>query len=163
MATQVLFREPFQLACAQGNPLATKKRLALEDLREEKLLLLEDGHCLRDQALEVCAQAGATEQGGFRASSLETLRQMVAIGQGITLIPELAVQRELSPHHLLRYLPFAEPAPHRLIGLVWRQGSHREPLFRACGEVIQKQAELALVRPSLPPTPPGKRSRKPEN
>ncbi|MEO7936623.1 MAG: LysR substrate-binding domain-containing protein, partial [Dokdonella sp.] len=86
-----LFDEPFVLAVPAGNPLANHRSIKLDDLADQNLLLLEDGHCLRDQALEVCQLAGAGEKSGFRATSLETLRQMVAANVGITLLPILAV------------------------------------------------------------------------
>src|SRR3546814_3030841 len=86
-----LFVEPFVLAVPISHALAARSEIRLSDLADESLLLLEDGHCLRDQALDVCQLAGAGERTGFRATSLETLRQMVAAGVGITLLPALAV------------------------------------------------------------------------
>ncbi len=85
-----LYQEPFELAMPAQHRLAKKKDIRVEDLKDETLLLLEDGHCLRDQALDVCHGVGAQEKQDFRATSLETLRQMVATGAGITLLPELA-------------------------------------------------------------------------
>ncbi|MCB0333916.1 MAG: LysR family transcriptional regulator, partial [Bdellovibrionales bacterium] len=88
-----LFDEPFFLTVPRSHPLASKKKLAFEDLRNEELLLLEDGHCLRDQALDVCRLANATEYPHVMGTSIETLRSMVAAGTGITLLPELALKR----------------------------------------------------------------------
>ena len=85
-----LFDERFLLAAPEADPIATAKHVRTSDLNDQSLLLLEDGHCLRDQALEVCRMSGARERAGFRATSLETLRQMVAAGMGMTLLPELA-------------------------------------------------------------------------
>ncbi|MFN8987492.1 MAG: LysR substrate-binding domain-containing protein, partial [Burkholderiales bacterium] len=88
---EFLFEEDFVLAVPKLHPMAKQKRAKLADLAEEKLLLLDDGHCLRDQALEVCQMAGAGERSGFRATSLETLRHMVAANAGMTLMPALTV------------------------------------------------------------------------
>ena len=85
-----LYREAFLVALPERHPLAAHATVRVADLKGENLLLLEDGHCLRDQALEVCSRAGVREQQDFRATSLETLRQMVATGAGVTLLPELA-------------------------------------------------------------------------
>ena len=89
--------------------------------KDETLLLLEDGHCLRDQALEVCSRVGVQEKQDFRATSLETLRQMVATGAGITLLPELASRGAYGKAHGVVVRPFAKPAPSRQIGAVWRK------------------------------------------
>src|SRR5690606_30582071 len=89
--SEVLFEEEFVMAVPHSHPLAGRDDLRMEDLGDERLLLLEDGHCLREQALEVCHLAGAHEKGEFRATSLETLRQMVAANVGLTLLPALAV------------------------------------------------------------------------
>src|SRR5207302_1294573 len=91
-----LYREAFVVALPERHPLAAHETLRVADLKGETLLLLEDGHCLRDQALEVCSRAGVREPQDFRATSLETLRQMVATGAGVTLLPELAVRGERS-------------------------------------------------------------------
>ena len=95
---QKLFTEDFVLAVPTGHPLAATGGLVDPSvLAGEQVLLLEEGHCLRDQALSVCRLTGASERRGFRATSLETLRQMVAAGVGITLLPELAVQPPVPP------------------------------------------------------------------
>ena len=118
-----LFDEPFLLAVPRQHPLASRTSLALADLDDAHLLLLEEGHCLRDQALDVCRLAGADERDGFRATSLETLRQMVAAGVGITLLPMLAVQPPVPVSPDIALLPFDGDAPHRRIALVWRRSS----------------------------------------
>src|SRR5262245_9818039 len=91
LESRVLFEEPFSVALNPGNPLAQRKALRPAELDGQALLLLEDGHCLRDQALEVCARVDVHESSDYRATSLETLRQMVAAGHGITLLPEMAL------------------------------------------------------------------------
>ena len=118
-----LFDEPFLLAVPQRHELASHDSLRLHDLDDRHLLLLEDGHCLRDQALEVCRLSGADERDGFRATSLETLRQMVAAGVGITLLPALSVQPPVPPSPDIRLLPFEGQPPHRRIAMLWRRSS----------------------------------------
>ena len=120
---EFLFEEDFVLAVPEGHELAGHKTLKLGDLAEQNLLLLEDGHCLRDQALEVCQLAGAGERSGFRATSLETLRQMVAAGVGITLLPTLAVAPPVAPSSDIHLLEFRGHAPSRRIAMVWRKSS----------------------------------------
>jgi len=121
---QRLFTEDFVLAVPADHPLAARKGLVdLSVLATENVLLLEEGHCLRDQALAVCQLAGASERAGFRATSLETLRQMVAAGVGITLLPELAVQPPVPPSDDVRILHFAEPVPRREIAMFWRSST----------------------------------------
>jgi LysR family hydrogen peroxide-inducible transcriptional activator len=105
-------------------------------LREAPVLLLDDGHCFRDQALAVCSRARVKE-GEFRATSLSTLAQMVAGGAGVTLLPQLAVATEATRIGL-RTRPFAEPAPHRTIGLVWRRSSPLTPALRQVAATIRE-------------------------
>ena len=128
---QPLFVEPFLLAVGRSHAKARHKSVTLDDLHGEQLLLLEDGHCLRDQALSVCSLAGAIENATFRATSIETLRQMVAANAGVTLMPELAAQDDA-----VRYIPFKGEQPHRVIGLVWRDSSPRTRLLQSMAEVM---------------------------
>lgn len=121
--SRLLFEEPFVLAVPDDNPLAARSSLRLDDLADQSVLLLEDGHCLRDQALEVCQLAGAGEKAGFRATSLETLRQMVAARVGITLLPVLAVKPPVPQVAHVRLVQFRKPAPSRRIAMVWRKSS----------------------------------------
>ena len=132
---EFLFEEPFMLAVPQAHALASSKPLTMRDLSNESLLLLEDGHCLRDQALDVCHLAGAGEKTGFRATSLETLRQMVAANVGITLLPVLAVKPPVAASQDIRLLSFRAPAPSRRIAMVWRRSS-------AMSEFLSKLAAL---------------------
>ncbi len=120
-----LYDEPFTLAVPAAHPLADRDRVRIDDLRGETLLLLEDGHCLRDQALEVCSRIRVSEAQDYRATSLETLRQMVAAGHGVTLLPELAAETPVGTARGLRIKSFAKPAPGRTIGAVWRKSSTR--------------------------------------
>ncbi len=120
---QFLFEEPFLLAVPGSHPLAARGSLRVKDLAGERLLLLEDGHCLRDQALDVCQLAGAGETAGFRATSLETLRQMVAADVGVTLLPTLAAKPPVARSENIRLLPFRGSQPSRRIAMVWRKST----------------------------------------
>jgi LysR family hydrogen peroxide-inducible transcriptional activator len=152
VAHAVIAKDPFVLATAADHPLARSTKPARpDDLEGEPVLLLDDGHCFREQALRVCQQAGAEEL-GFRATSLATLAQMVASGEGITLLPLLAVPTEAKRGGLaLRQL--SKPAPHRTLALVWRPTS---PLaraletvagtMRAAYEKLEPQLEASLAR-----------------
>lgn len=120
----------------------TRRRHAkLADLAGEEVLLLADGHCLRDHALELCVREGAVES-PFRATSLSTLVQMVGAGLGVTLLPSSAVEVEAS-RAPVRAVPFAEPAPRRMLRLVWpersRRGALLERVAAALAEVFAKQ------------------------
>jgi len=119
----ILFQEPFVVAIPAQHTLASKKELRLADLSGSELLLLEEGHCLREHALEVCALAGAHERVDFHATSMETLRQMVAANVGITLMPLLAVKPPIAATENFMVRPFAGQAPSRTIAMVWRSSS----------------------------------------
>lgn len=139
LETRSLFAEAFLVAMPERHRLATCRRLKTTDLAGEKLLLLEDGHCLRDQALEVCRKAGTEEQ-DFRATSLETLRQMVAAGLGITLLPRLATEGPFGATRGLAVRPFAPPAPSRVIGAAWRRSSTRGEAIGAVCNLLSSAA-----------------------
>ena len=132
-----MYDEPFALAVPSNHPLADRERVKIDDLRGETLLLLEDGHCLRDQALEVCSRIRVNETQDYRATSLETLRQMVAAGHGVTLLPELAAETPVGTARGLRIKPFVKPAPGRTIGVVWRKSSTRVLAIEAIADAIR--------------------------
>lgn len=132
-----LFADPFVLAVPKAHRLAKRKRIREEDLQDEEMLLLDDGHCLRDQALSICSAAGANELGDFRASSLTTLIQMVVGGSGMTLLPELSLEVEARPERELSVVRFGADGPARTIGLIWRRSSMREAEFRLLGDAIR--------------------------
>ena len=134
---QFLFEEDFVLAVPEDHELATHRTLKLGDLAEQNLLLLEDGHCLRDQALEACQLAGAFERSDFRATSLETLRQMVAAGVGITLLPTLAVKPPVAPSAAIHLIEFRGQAPSRRIAMVWRKSSAITRFLTSLAEIFQ--------------------------
>jgi LysR family hydrogen peroxide-inducible transcriptional activator len=118
--------------------LAQKSAIRAQDLKGHTLLLLEDGHCLRDQALEVCSRVDIREPEDFRATSLETLRQMVVAGLGITLLPELAVESPFGSQRGLTIRQFAKPAPSRIVGAVWRKSSTRAAAIAAVCAVLEQ-------------------------
>ena len=133
-----LFDEQFVVALPPGHRLTARTTLKAQDLDGETLLLLEDGHCLRDQALEICATLNAHEPQDFRATSLETLRQMVASGVGVTLLPELATRGPFGSPANPVIRPFARPQPSRRIGIIWRRSSARRAAIEAVADVIEK-------------------------
>ena len=129
-----LFSEPFKVLIPDRHALAQRSRVTMGDLEGQSLLLLEEGHCLRDQALALCSRAGLGERQDFSATSLETLRQMVATGAGITLLPQLATEGAYGNARGTRVLPFAKPVPSRRVGAVWRTTSARRAAIDAvCG------------------------------
>lgn len=137
LEVQPLFEEPFVLALPGGHALASGREVTLDELEGEELLLLEEGHCLREHALEVCAMAGAHERVDFHATSMETLRQMVAANVGVTLMPVLAVKPPIPEPDNLVFRPFAEPAPKRMIALVWRSSSALSPFFHELADTFR--------------------------
>jgi len=147
--SEFLFEEPFLLAAPQGHPLSQRKALKLDDLEDQTLLLLEDGHCLRDQALEVCRMAGAGEKTGFRATSLETLRQMVAADVGVTLLPVLAVKPPVAKAENIKLIEFRGRAPSRRLAMVWRKSSALAPFLKRLAQVFRELPRELLDTHSL--------------
>jgi LysR family transcriptional regulator, hydrogen peroxide-inducible genes activator len=138
MESRDLYQESFTVALPTVHPLAAKPSIKVADLKGQTLLLLEDGHCLRDQALEVCSRIDVREAEDFRATSLETLRQMVIAGLGITLLPEMAVEAPFNSQRGLAIRPFAKPTPSRTVGAVWRKTSTRAAAITAVCDVISE-------------------------
>jgi LysR family hydrogen peroxide-inducible transcriptional activator len=134
---EILFEEPFVLALPGEHPLGKKSRITLDDLNGSELLLLDEGHCLREHALEVCALAGAHERVDFHATSMETLRQMVAANVGITLMPLLSVKPPIAQTSNLITKKFASPAPSRTIAMVWRNSSALSDFLRELAECFR--------------------------
>ena len=141
-----LFDEPFVLAVPTDHPLAKRSSISLNQLEDQSLLLLEEGHCLREQALEVCQLAGAAEKGGFRATSLETLRQMVAADVGITLLPMLAVKPPIPANEHIRLVQFHRRPPSRHIAMIWRKSSAMHAFLREFAQLL-RQLPVALLEP----------------
>ncbi len=140
-----LYREEFLLAVPASSALAGRRRARDADLDGETLLLLEDGHCLRDQALSVCHGRGAVEETGLQATSLPTLVQMVASGMGVTLLPEMAAAvLAPRPSSGVVTIRFAPPAPGRTVGLVWRTSSARLRELRLLAQTVATAAQKHL-------------------
>jgi len=139
---EVIARDPFVLATPVGHPLAQARGAArLGELAGATVLLLDDGHCLRDQALSYCSRARAHEA-DFRATSLSTLAQMVSAGAGVTLLPRLALPTE-NRRGKLAVRRFADPAPHRTLALAWRKSSPLGPALRRMAATIRAAHEKA--------------------
>lgn len=129
-----LLTENFFLAVHKDHALSGQASINTKDLTTEPILLLEEGHCLRDQALEVCQINQTFQPHDFKATSLETLRQMVASRVGVTLMPELACS---NTGDQLSYVPFEQPSPSRTIALFWRKTSSQTALFNALANAIR--------------------------
>jgi LysR family hydrogen peroxide-inducible transcriptional activator len=148
--TLPLFDDPFILATKATKQNKRLRHATAEMLNQDRLLLLEEGHCLRDQALSYCHMVTPEARSSFGASSLSTIVQMVASGYGITLLPEMAVASEAHNRGDIRLLRFRAPEPKREIGLVWRKTSPRKREFVQFAELLRD------VTPR-----PGKQKRKP--
>jgi LysR family transcriptional regulator, hydrogen peroxide-inducible genes activator len=152
---QAVARDEFLVALPKGHRLAAQARVPVAALAGERLLLLEDGHCLRDQALAFCATAarrGASGTGStvFGASSLTTVMQMVAGGYGVTLIPQIAADVEKRDERV-KFLRLENPQPGRSIGLAFRRTSPRKADFAALGEVVRESMDSRSTTASLRP------------
>ena len=147
--TEFLFEEPFVLAVPESHPLAQRGSLTLAELSHQQLLLLEDGHCLREQALDVCRLSGANEKSEFRATSLETLRQMVAADVGITLLPTLAVRPPVARSPNIHLLGFSDSHPSRRIAMVWRKSSAMSGFLQVFAQVF-RELPPGLFQPDAP-------------
>src|SRR5262245_22321890 len=130
-----LFEDPFLLAVPADDPRPERARVAAREIDPQRLILLEEGHCLRDQALAYCASARRDSLMGLGATSLATVMQMVANGYGVTLVPRVAVDVEVRDERV-KLLRFAEPEPGRAIGLAWRRTSPRKIDFVALGQLV---------------------------
>ena len=144
VTTAAIVREEFLLAAPRGSELLGRRgKLGEADLENQTVLLLEDGHCLRDQALAVCERGGAVESMEVRGTSLPTLVQMVAGGLGVTLLPEAAAEALVQPRGPVELAAFGKP-PGRTLGLAWRTSSARLREFRLLAETMSEAAEKFL-------------------
>ncbi len=139
LAAVTLYREDFLLAAPRGHALTRRATVREGDLAAQPILLLEDGHCLRDQALAVCHGAGANEHSELRTTSLPTLVQMVASGLGVTLLPELAAHVLAGRGSGLELARFVGTPPGRDVGLVWRMSSARGRELAMLAELLRGQ------------------------
>lgn len=151
---EFLFEEPFLLAVSQSHRMASRSSLKLDELDQQKLLLLEDGHCLREQALEVCRLSGANEKSEFRATSLETLRQMVAANVGMTLLPILATKPPVAQSDSIHLLTFEDSHPSRRIAMVWRRSSAMDAFLLQLSRLFGELPAGLLSPPGAVALPP---------
>ena len=140
--TLELFDDPFLLALPVGEPAPARGKVSVGDVDQRRLILLEEGHCLRDQALAFCAApklnaSSRDAPAGLGATSLATVMQMVANGYGVTLLPQVAVDAELHDDRV-KLLRFMAPEPARTVGLAWRRTSPRKQDFAALGEIVKQ-------------------------
>jgi len=145
VVTQSLFEEPFVVLLPQDHPLARKAEVAPDDLNDQQLLLLGEGHCFRDQVLTTCPnlqhhndEQSANVRTAAEGSSLETLRHMVASGLGITILPQSAAESSLYSSELLVTRPFTQPSPSRTVALAWRASFPRHKAIDALRKAIQQ-------------------------
>lgn len=140
--TLPLFTDAFLLAVPAGEAANVRTRVNIEDVDQRRLILLEEGHCLRDQALAFCAAPRRDAPASLGATSLATVMQMVANGYGMTLLPQVAVDAE-GRDDRVRLLRFRDPEPGRQIGLVWRRTSPRRKDFEALGKLVTEAVAAA--------------------
>ena len=142
LLVQPLYDEPFVVAMPSHHPWATRERISSTDLKNETMLLLGNGHCFRDQVLEVCPEMARFSTTGdgiartFEGSSLETIRHMVASGIGITVLPKASVPDMQARDGLLRYVPFEDPVPSRRVVVAWRKSFTRRPAIEAVQQAV---------------------------
>jgi LysR family hydrogen peroxide-inducible transcriptional activator len=141
VATRPVYDEPFFVALPQGHPLEKKKHISAEELSRESLLLLGAGHCFRDQVIELCSTVQRGARGALartlEGGSLETIRQMVASGVGLTVLPSTSVHAG-EPNELVRIRPFARPVPDRRVVLAWRKSFPRPQAIEALHAAIME-------------------------
>jgi LysR family hydrogen peroxide-inducible transcriptional activator len=142
LLVQPLYDEPFIVAMPSSHPWARRERISAADLKNETMLLLGNGHCFRDQVLEVCPEMARFSTTGdgiartFEGSSLETIRHMVASGIGITVLPKASVPDMQARDGLLRYVPFEDPVPSRRVVIAWRKSFTRRPAIEAVQQAV---------------------------
>lgn len=137
MTVRKLFDDPFQFACHAENPLAGYKSISDDDLLDQPLLLLEEGHCLRDHALKACQLNGSFVREQFEATSLLTLVQMVEAGLGVTLLPQLAIDAGIISKTTVDVIPLSETTLRQIV-LVWRASSPRVGEFELLAKIFQR-------------------------
>jgi LysR family hydrogen peroxide-inducible transcriptional activator len=149
LETLALFEDPFLLAMPAGEAPPGATCVSARDIDQRRLILLEEGHCLRDQALAYCAGARSDDAMGLGATSLTTVMQMVANGYGVTLVPEVAADVEVRDERV-KLLRFAPTQPGRTIGLAWRHTSPRKADFAALGRLVRQTLGLGVADDESP-------------
>lgn len=146
--TLKLFDDAFLLAVPADEPLPQRGRVSIDNVDQRRLILLEEGHCLRDQALAFCATKQRDAPAGLGATSLTTVMQMVANGYGVTLLPQVAAETEARDNRV-KLLRFTAPEPARAVGLAWRRTSPRKKDFEALGAVAIEAVNGAPLQRAL--------------
>lgn len=142
LMVQPLYDEPFVVALPKHHPWAGRNCISAQELKSETMLLLGNGHCFRDQVLEVCPEMSRYSTGGdgiartFEGSSLETIRHMVASGIGITVLPQASVPDMHAKDGMLRYVPFEQPQPSRRVVIAWRKSFTRSAAIEAVRQAV---------------------------
>ncbi len=140
VTTRPVYDEPFLVAVPKGHPLEKKKHISSDELAKESLLLLGSGHCFRDQVLDLCSNVQRANRGALartlEGGSLETIRQMVASGVGVTVLPSTAVRPGDGGGDLIRIRPFSRPVPDRRVVLAWRKSFPRPQAIEALRQAI---------------------------
>jgi LysR family hydrogen peroxide-inducible transcriptional activator len=159
LMVQPLYDEPFVVATPKQHPWADRASISTQDLKLETMLLLGNGHCFRDQVLEVCPEMSRFSTTGdgiartFEGSSLETIRHMVASGIGITVLPTASVPDMEAPDGMLRYIPFAQPVPSRRVVIAWRKSFTRGAAIEVVrNAVLESQLHGVTMLPEVAAT-----------
>lgn len=139
-----LFEEQFFIALPVDHKLANNDFISLNDIHNEQILLLEDGHCLREQALQVCHLSGAREKTELRATSLETLRQMVGGGSGITFLPHLAVKHKSKIDDMLAISAFNKPPLSRQVAMFYRKSMPKLACSKKIATIIKTTVQTLI-------------------
>ena len=157
LMTQPLYDEPFVVAMPSDHAWAERKEVSAEELKSETMLLLGNGHCFRDQVLEVCPEMARFSTTGdgiartFEGSSLETIRHMVASGIGLTVLPIASVPDMNAKDGMLRYVPFAAPVPDRRVVIAWRKSFTRQAAIEAIHQAVLACDLPGVTMLDLPP------------
>jgi len=151
LETMDIAEDRFSLVCPPGHPLCAAPAVRASDMAMEELLLLEDGHCLREHALAACALEDRRRNPAFQGTSLHTLAQMVANGLGVTLLPQMALDSGILRGLDVAVRPLEGERPYRRIGLVWRRTSGRKETFHRLAETLRAEMEADHCRPASPP------------
>lgn len=144
LEVEVLAKEPFVVLAPSGHPIAKSKRVRSAKFQPADLLLLQEGHCLRDQVLDVCHLQANSAPDAVEGASLNMLVQMVANGFGLTLLPLIAVPVDVPATNEVRVIPFTKPEPERTLGLVWRKTSPRVETYRALAQTLREEIQRLL-------------------
>lgn len=138
-----LGKEKFLLACAKDNPLSKKKKISFRDLKNERLLILQEGHCFSEQALEFCKKSRKDTSVVFQGNSLSSVLNLAAIGEGVTFVPEMAYRKE--GHVNLKFIHFSPPYPEREIALVWRVSTPLSQKHHFVMDLVEKNFKKDIL------------------